>query len=186
MRPSQIFRRLLQIPAFTIGAVLTIAIGIGANAAVFSVIDGVLLKPLPYPDPDALIVLDHSAPGVSLKRTDAAPFLYFTYREDGRVFQDVGMWTGDTVSVTGVGEPEEVRCVDVTDAVLPMLGVKPALGRLFTKADDSPGTPGTVILAASYWRTRFGGDPSVIGRGIRLDGRPREIVGVLPDTFRFL
>jgi len=186
MRPRQIFRRLLQIPVFTIGAVLTIAIGIGANAAVFSVIDGVLLKPLPYPDPDALIVLDHSAPGVSLKRTGAAPFLYFTYREEGRVFQDVGMWTGDTVSVTGVGEPEEVRCVDVTDAVLPMLGVKPALGRLFTKGDDSPGTPETVILTAAYWRTRFGGDPSVIGRGIRLDGRPREIVGVLPDTFRFL
>ena len=186
MRPSQIFRRLLQIPAFTIGAVLTIAIGIGANAAVFSVIDGVLLKPLPYPDPDALVVLDHSASGVSLKRTGAAPFLYFTYREEGRVFQDVGMWTGDTVSVTGVGEPEEVRCVDVTDGVLPMLGVKPALGRLFTKGDDSPGTPETVILTAAYWRTRFGGDPSVIGRGIRLDGRPREIVGVLPETFRFL
>ena len=103
MRLHQILRRLLQLPAFTAVAVITLAIGIGANAAIFSVIDGVLLKPLPYPKPDELVVLDHSAPGVNLKSTGAAPFLYFTYREDGRVFQDVAMWTADTESVTGVG-----------------------------------------------------------------------------------
>jgi predicted permease len=121
-----------------------------------------------------------------VKSTGAAPFLYFTYREDGRTFQDVGMWTGDTVSVTGLAQPEEVRCVDVTDGVLPMLGVKPALGRLFTKADATPGSPETVMLTSGYWRTRLGGDPNVIGRRIRLDGQPREVIGVLPDTFRFL
>ena len=186
MRLNQILRRLLQLPVFTSVAVLTLAIGIGANAAIFSVIDGVLLKPLPYPDPDQLVVLDHAAPGVNLKHAGAAPFLYFTYREDARVFQDVGMWMGDTVSVTGLAEPEEVRCVDVTDAVLPLLGVKPALGRLFTKADDAPGNPETVILTAGYWRTRLGADPAVIGRRLRLDGQPREVIGVLPDSFRFL
>src|SRR5258705_11035498 len=135
MRLHQVLRRLLKLPVFTTVAVLTLAIGIGANAAIFSVIEGVLLKPLPYPQPDGLVVLDHAAPGVGLKTTGAAPFLYFTYLEVGRTFQNVGMWTGGTVSVTGLAQPEQVRRVDVTDGVLPMLGVTPALGRLFTKAD---------------------------------------------------
>src|SRR5512140_956681 len=102
MRLSHVLRRLLQLPLFTAVAVLTLAIGIGANAAIFSVLEGVLLKPLPYPEPDQLVVLDHSAAGINLPHTGSAPFLYFTYREDGRVFQDVAMWTGDTVSVTGL------------------------------------------------------------------------------------
>jgi len=186
MRLKQILRRLFQVPAFTAVAVITLAIGVGANAAVFSVVDGVLLKPLPYPQADQLVVLDHSAPGVNLKRTDAAPFLYFTYREDGRVFQDVAMWSSSSASVTGLAEPEEVPSVVVTDGALPMLGATPALGRLFTKQDDSPSSERTVILTAGYWRSRFGGDPSAIGRRIMLDGRPREIIGVLPDSFRFL
>ncbi len=185
MRLSHILRRLLQLPAFTTIAVLTLAIGIGANAAIFSVIEGVLLKPLPYPNPDELIVLDHAAAGVNLKNAGAAPFLYFTYREDGRVFQDVGMWQGDTVSVTGLAEPEEVRAADVTQAMLPMLGATPALGRLFTKDDDSPQSPETVILTSGYWRTRFGSDSSAVGKRILLDGRARDIIGVLPDAFRF-
>jgi predicted permease len=186
MRLKQIVRRLLKLPGFTAVAVFTLAIGIGANAAVFSVIEGVLLKPLPYPEPDRLIVLDHSAAGVGLKSVGAAPFLYFTYREDGRVFQDVGMWTGDSTSVTGLAEPEEVRCVLVTDGVLPLLGVKPALGRLFAKSDDLSGSPLTVVVTGGYWRTRLGSDPNAIGRRIVLDGRPTEIIGVLPDDFRFL
>ena len=186
MRLNQIFRRLLQLPGFTAVAVLTLAIGIGANAAVFSVVEAVLLKPLPYPNPDDLVLLDHSAPGVGLKSTGAAPFLYFTYREDGRTFEDVGMWTRDTTSVTGLAEPEEVQCVLVTDGVLPLLGVKPALGRLFARNDDLSGSPATVVLTAGYWRARLGADPSAIGRSIVLDGRPREIIGVLPDSFRFM
>ncbi len=186
MRLTQILRRLLQLPIFTSVAVLTLAIGVGANAAVFSVIEGVLLKPLPYPQPDQLVVLDHAAPGVNLKSTAAAPFLYFTYREQGRAFQDVAMWASDSVSVTGLAEPEEVPCLIVTDGLLPMLGVAPALGRLFTRRDDSPAGEQTVMLTAGYWRSRFGGDPSAVGRRIMLDGRPREIIGVLPDSFRFL
>src|SRR5262245_41502979 len=137
MRFTQIFRRLLQLPAFTAVAVFTLAIGVGANAAVFSVVDGVLLKPLPYPQADRLVVLDHAAPGVNLKSTGGSPFLYFTYREDGRAFEDVAMWASDTVSVTGLAEPEEVPAVIVTDGLLPMLNVTPALGRIFTKQDDS-------------------------------------------------
>ena len=181
MRLNQVLRSLARMPGFTAVAVLTLALGIGANTAIFSVIEGVLLKPLPYLSADQLVVLDHAAPGVNLKHAGSAPFLYFTYREDGRVFQDVGMWTGDTVSVTGLAEPEEVPPLDVTDGILPMLGAQPVLGRLFSKADDTPGGPETVMLSAGYWRSRFGGDPSAVGRRIMLDGRPREIIGVLPD-----
>jgi predicted permease len=173
-------------PVFTGITILTLALGIGANTAIFSVVQGVLLKPLPYPRSDELVVLDHSAPGANLPRAGMAPFLYFTYREDGRVFQDVGMFNTGTVSVTGIAEPEETPALFVTDGVLPILGVQPMLGRIFTKADDSPGTPETVILTAGYWRSKFGADPSAVGRTVMLDSRPREIIGVLPESFRFL
>jgi predicted permease len=186
MRLHQILRSLAKMPLFTSVAVLTLAIGIGANTAIFSVIEGVLLKPLPYPRSEELVVLDHAAPGINLPKTGAAPFLYFTYREDGRVFEDVGLVNSGTVSVTGLAEPEEVRTLFVTDGVLPMLGVQPALGRLFSKSDDAPGGPDTVVLSAGYWRAKFGADPSAIGRTLMVDSRPREIIGVLPDTFRFL
>jgi hypothetical protein len=122
MRLTQIARRLLQLPVFTGVAVLTLALGIGANAALFSVVDGVLFKPLPYPRGDRLVVLDHSAAGLDLKRAGIAPFLYFTYRDDTHVFQDVGMWTDDSQSVTGLAEPQQVLCLDVTDGLLPLLG----------------------------------------------------------------
>jgi predicted permease len=186
MRLKQVVRSLARMPGFTAVAVLTLAIGIGANTAVFGVIQGVLLKPLPYPRSDELVVLDHAAPGVKLASAGAAPFQYFTYREDGRVFQDLGLWNTGTVSVTGLAEPEEVRTLFATDAILPMLGAQPMLGRVFTRADDTPGTPETVVLTAGYWRSRFGGDPAAVGRTLMVDSKPREIVGVLSDSFRFL
>src|SRR5436190_12137255 len=186
MRWNQVLRSLARMPLFTGVAVLTLAIGIGANTAIFSVIDGVLLKPLPYPRSSELVALDHAAPGVNLPHTGAAPFQYFTYREEGRVFQDVGLWTTGTVSVTGLAEPEEVRTLFVTDAVLPILGVQPMLGHVFSRTDDAPGRPETVVLTSGYWRSRFGGNSSAIGRTLMLDSRPREIIGVLPVTFRFL
>jgi putative ABC transport system permease protein len=173
-------------PLFTGVAVLTLAIGIGANTAIFSVIEGVLLKPLPYPRSDELVALDHAAPGMNLPRVGAAPFQYFTYREEGRAFQDVGLWNTGTVSVTGLAEPEEVRTLFLTDGVLPMLGVQPMLGRVFSRADDTLGTPETVVLTSGYWRSKLGADRSAIGRTLILDSRPREIIGVLPDSFRFL
>ena len=186
MRLNQILRSLARNPLFTGVAVLTLATGIGANTAIFSVIEGVLLKPLPYPRSHELVALDHAAPGVNIQRAGAAPFLYFTYREEGRAFQDVGLWSTGTVSVTGLAEPEEVRTLFVTDGILSMLGVQPKLGRLFSRTDDAPGSPETVVLTSGYWRSKFGADSSAIGRTLMLDSRPREIIGVLPDTFRFL
>ena len=185
MRLSQIVRRLLQLPVFTSVAVLTLAIGIGANSAIFSVIEGVILEPLPFARSDQLVVIDHAAPGLGIKAVGAAPFLYFTYREDARVFQDVALYTSDTESITGIGEPEEVRSLVVTEGLLPILGVAPALGRTFTKDEDSPKGGETVVLTDGYWRTRFGSDPSAVGRRLLVNGRAREIIGVLPASFRF-
>ncbi|MDQ2711054.1 MAG: ABC transporter permease [Acidobacteriota bacterium] len=186
MALRHIFRRLRQAPLFTILTVLTIAIGIGANTAVFSVIEGVLLKPLPFTHSEQLVSVSHEAPGVNLKDAGSAAFLYFTYREESHAFQRIGMWSGDTGSVTGLAEPEEVKCLDVTAEVLPLLGVQPGLGRFFTKMDDSPGQPETVVLTYGYWQTKFGSDASALGRRLMVDGRPREIIGVLPRGFRFL
>ena len=146
---------------FTVITVVTLALGIGANAAIFSVLQGVLLKPLPYPEADRLVAVDHAAPGVNLKNTGMAPFLYFTYREGSRTLDDIGMWQGDSLSVTGMAEPEQVPGVDVTDGVLPLLGAQPVLGRVFSRQDDSAGSPETVILSYAYWQRRFGGDAGV-------------------------
>jgi predicted permease len=173
-------------PLFTGMAVLTLALGIGANTAIFSVISGVLLKPLPYPQSDRLVALDHAAPGFDIARAGAAPFLYFTYREEGRAFEDVALWNTGTVSVTGLAQPEEVQVLFATDGLLPILGVQPMLGRVFSRADDTPAGAETVVLTAGYWRSKLGADRAAVGRIVTLDGKPREIVGVLPDGFRFL
>jgi predicted permease len=171
---------------FTAIAAVTLALGIGATSAMFSVIDGVLLKPLPYPHPEELIDLHLTAPGVNFPDADPAPFLYFTYREQGRSFQSVGLYQWNTQSVTGLTEPEEAECLNVTAEVLPILGVQPALGRGFSEKDATPGSPLTMVLTNGWWQARFGGDRSVIGRRVMIDGIPREVIGVMPESFRFL
>jgi predicted permease len=186
MRLRQLLRSLAKAPLFSSVAVLTLAVGIGATTAVFSVIESVLLEPLPYPRSDELVSIDHSAPGINLPSAGAAPFLYFTYREENRSFEDVGLWNTGTVSVTGLAEPEEAPALFVTDGVLPMLRAQPMIGRVFSSADAAAGNPETVVLTSGYWRSKFGGEPSAIGRTLMIDGRPREIIGVFADTFRFL
>jgi len=171
---------------FSAITLLTLALGIGANTAVFSVIESVLLKPLPYPHAEQLVSIMHRAPELHIDELPSSPSTYFTYREHGRVFQDVGLFTMDTMSVTGLSEPEQVRCLFVTDGVLPILGIPPEIGRWFSKQDDSPRSPDTIVLMWGYWRRRFGGDRTVIGRRIMVDARAREIIGVMPERFRFL
>ena len=186
MHVTHALRRLVRFPVFTAIAVFTLALGIGANSAVFAVVYAVLLKPLSYPAADRLVALDHAAPGVNIPSAGMAPFLYFTYREQGTTLESIGMWQGDTASVTGLAEPEEIPLVILTEGVLPTLGVQPLLGRIFTRGDDSPGSPETAVLSYAYWQSRFGGEASAIGRRVMFDGRPREIIGVLPASFRFL
>ncbi len=181
-----ILRRLMRSPMFAAITLLTLAIGIGANTAIFSVVNGVLLKPLPYSDPDRLVGLEHTAPGLNMKEINMGPANYFTYREQGRAFEDVGLYTGGSVSVTEVGQPERVETLWVTDGTLPILGVRPELGRTFTRRDDTDGSPRTAVLTWGYWQQRFGGSPAAIGKRIVVDGRQHEIVGVLPRSFQFM
>ena len=179
-------RRLFRAPLFTSVAVLTLALGIGANAAIFSVVNGVLLKPLPFAEPDRLVGVWHAATGMNIKLLNQGPATYLTYREQGQVFEDIALWDNTSVSITGSGEPERVRALLVTDGLLPILRVQPALGRPFSREDDSPGTPETVILTHQFWLRKFGGDPAAVGRTLVVDGKPREVVGVLPEKFKFL
>jgi len=183
-------RTLCHNPTFTAIAVLTLGIGIGANTAVFSVVNSVLLKPLSYPHSEELVALRQTAPGAAglTSFNDGLPLsasMYFTYAEQNRTFQALGVWAAGTASVTGQAEPEQVRMVGVSDGIPQALGTQPLLGRWFTEFDQQPGSPPMAMLAYGYWQRRFGGDLSVIGRKIIVDSVPREIVGVMPAGFRF-
>jgi predicted permease len=179
-------RKLLRAPLFSGVAILTLAVAIGSNAAIFSVVNGVLLKPLPFKDPETLVGIWHKAPGLGFPEVNQSPALHFTYLDESRTFESVGMWDNSAVSVTQVAEPEQVPSMNVTHQVLPMLGIQPVVGRTFSEEDDSPGTPETIILGYGYWQRRFGGDPSAVGRTLTVGGRPMEVIGVLPAGVRFL
>jgi predicted permease len=181
-------RRAWKKPGFTLIAVVTLGLGIGATTAIFTVLNGVLIKPLPYPHPEALISVWHSGvfQGTKIDKMNLSVPMYVSYSEDNKTFEQFGIWSNGTSNITGVGEPEQVRSLQVTNEILPALSVGPLIGRWFTKADDSPETPETVILTYGYWQRRFGGDKGVVGRSITIDSRAREIVGVMPRTFEFL
>jgi len=183
---SSLTRKLSRSPMFTLVSVVTLALGIGATTAIFSVVHGVLLKPLPFDEPEDLVGVWHEAPGLGFDLLNQSPAFHFTYRDESQVFDDVGMWQTSQVTVTGVAEPERVPALRVTDGTLSLLRVKPALGRLFTAEDDLPGSAETLVLSYGYWQRRFGGDAAVLGRTLAVGGRPMEIIGVLPAHFRFL
>lgn len=175
--------------SFTAVAVLTLGLGIGANTAVFSVVNSVLLKPLAFPRAEELVDVAQVAPGAggiiaSRGGLGLSPSMYFTYTEQNRSFQSMGVWTSSYVTVTGLTEPEQVFANLISDGLLQALAAQPEIGRLLTPADQVPGSNESVLLAYSYWQRRFGGDRSVIGRKIFVDARPREIVGVMPADFR--
>lgn len=182
-------RTLRRSPIFTTVTLLTLAISIGATTAVFSVVNSVLLKPLAYPRPDALVGVWHTAPGAAGLSSVSGDLrlsasMFFTYEEHNKTFDEIGLWQTISTTVTGVGEPEEVRTVVVTNGTLQALGVPPLLGRWLAEADQQPGAPATVMLGHGYWQRRFGGDLSIVGRVLTIDARPREIVGVMPQGFR--
>ena len=152
-------RRLFKSPAFALTAIITVGAAIGANALIFSVVNGVILKPLPYADPETLVGAWLVAPGVMQGPLQQSAGTYFMIRDSGQSFEDIGLWQSGSATITGRGEPEQVETLFVTDATLPLLGIKPALGRLFTKEDDLPNGPNVVLISHRYWQRAFGGEP---------------------------
>ena len=181
-------RMIRKSPGFSLAAILTLALGIGSTTAVFSVVNAVLIRPLPYPEPDRLVGVWHSAQfqGITSNNVRLSSTMYLTYLEHADTFADFGLWRSTRASVTGMGEPEQVPALVVTYGTLPAVDVPPMLGRWFTASDDNAGTPETVILSYGYWQRRFAGSASVIGTRVTVDSRPREVIGVMPQSFRFL
>ena len=182
-------RTLRRQPAFTVAAVLTLALGIGANTATFAALNSVLLEPLPYPDADDLVAVWNRAPGApGLADISGglrlSPSMYVTYAEGNRTFEHIGIWSPRPAAVTGVSEPEQVRSIAVSDGTLQALGVPPQLGRWFSAADQNPGGTPTVMLGYGYWQRRFGGDSNAVGRSITVEAVSHEIIGVMPRGFR--
>jgi hypothetical protein len=179
-------RRLLRSPAFTVAAVLTLALAIGANAAIFAVVERVLLNPLPYPDSDRLIDVDHGAlrlnipQGMGLTRG-----YYYQYAERAHTLESIAIYVSDDATLTGDREPERIRVTRATPPLAQVLRVRPAIGRWFTDDEGRPGAPPRVVLSYGFWMRRFGGDPRIVGRVITLSDVSTEIVGVMAQTFAF-
>jgi predicted permease len=180
-------RGLARRPAFTLAAVLTLALGIGATTAIFSVVYSVLIKPLPYPNADELVRIKHSARG-EFGGADFDATMYFTYRDENRTFANIGLWQDGSATLTDRGEPERVRTLRVTDGTLQALGVQPMRGRWFTEQEHGPAAegPAPVILSHAFWQRRFGGDEAAVGDQLSIDARPAQVVGIMPPDFRFL
>src|SRR5688572_1595854 len=145
-------RRLARTPMFTVATLLTLALGIGANAAIFSIVNSALLKPLPFPEPDRLVGLRQTAPGVNIADLSASIADYVTYREESLTLADVALWRSSALTVTGLAEPERVDGMYATFRLLPLLGVQPILGRAMLERDDESGSPEVVMLGHGYWQ----------------------------------
>jgi predicted permease len=175
-------------PGFSVPALLSLALGIGANVAIFSVVNAVLIRPLPYPEPEKLVGVFNSAvfSGQVVKEWPLTLDMYAAYQEHARSFEDFGVWNAGTATVTGLGDPEQVASVAMTHGVLRALGVRPYLGRWFSSEDEVQGAQQTVILSYKYWQRRFGGDGRVLGRLVVIDFVPHQVIGIMPRSFEFL
>jgi predicted permease len=180
-------RQLRRNPVFTCVILLTLAIGIGANTLIFSVTSALMLKPLPYKDADRLAILWLRSPGIGIPQDWPSPGQYHDIRTQSQVFDEAAILIGMSHRLSGLeGEAKAIKVdgIDTSSSLLPMLGVKPLLGRLFVPAEDRPGSQDTVILTYGLWKQTFGGDPGIIGRSITVDAKTRTVVGVLPREFR--
>src|SRR5262249_31846550 len=178
-------RLLRKSPGFTLIAVITLALGIGANSAIFSVVNAVLIRPLPYPASERLVTLWNKYPKMGMSEASWSGPDFADRREADRVFERIGVYTDANLNLTGGGEPERIQGVRVSEGLLPALGVPPERGRFFTPAEDRPGGPAVVLVSRGLWKRRFGGDPDLIGKGITLNGRSHTVIGIMPDGFGF-
>ncbi len=176
------WRQLAKSPGFTFIAVLALALGIGANVALFSVINSVLLRPLPYPEPDRLVRLSSTNEQQNFTRIGFSYPRYLAVQGGQQVFSDLAFSVGNGFTITGRGDPQQVFGTHITANFLPTLGVQPLLGRNFSADEDRPGGEPVVMLSHAFWQQQFNADPSVLGRSLNLDGRPHTIIGVLPPA----
>lgn len=174
--------------AFSIAVLLSLGLGIGANTAIFSVLNAVLIRPLPYRGSDALVGVFNRIviQGEVFENAELSAGMYAACKEGGRVFESFGVWTPGAATVTGKGEPEQLATITMTQGVLPTLGVPAHIGRWFSSEDDTPGSPDTVILSYGYWQRKFGGDRDALGRTVVIDSFPHRVIGVMPQSFRLV
>jgi putative ABC transport system permease protein len=178
-------RGLLRSPAFTALAVLTLAVGIGATTAVFSLVNAILLRPLPFPEPERLVGVWHSAPGLDIQQFEHSLGTYVLYKRHARTLEGIALYDAGSSSLTDGTTPERVTAAGATASLFTVLRVGPARGRVFVEADERPGAEPVVILSDALWRRRFGGDPAVVGKSLRVNDVARQVVGVMPPSFRF-
>lgn len=176
-------RMLFKSPGFTLVAILSLMIGIGINITIFSVINTLLLRPLPYQDPDRLVIMWNRSPGLNITQDWLSVGEYLDLKNDNKVFEQVAVILGDSFNFTGQGLPEYIEGVRVSSSLFPLLGAEAALGRRFMVEDDEKGKPPIVILSYGFWQRRFGGDANVIGKTLSLNGNNFTIVGVMPRSF---
>ncbi|MBZ5498757.1 MAG: ABC transporter permease [Acidobacteriia bacterium] len=177
------FRALAKNPGFAAAAILALAIGIGANTTIFSVTNALLLRPLPYQDPNRLVILWNRSPGLGIAEDWFSTAQYFDIKAGHTGFEQLAIAIGGNVNLTGDGEPERVGTIRVSSNLLPMLGVRPAQGRLFVPEEDSQGRPLTAVLSYGMWARRYGSDPDVIGKSITINGQPYQVIGILSRSF---
>jgi putative ABC transport system permease protein len=180
------FRQLLGKPGFTAIAILSLALGIGANTAIFSLVDAVLLRPLPFQDPDRLVMVWEDAAKIGFPRNTPAPANYADWRAQNQVFEDMAALDWRAYNMTDEGEPEKVGAQAVTANFFPLLGVKPELGRVFNAEEDKPDGNKVALISYGLWQRRFGGNPALIGKEILLDEQKHTVIGVMPPGFQFM
>src|SRR5438445_2256592 len=178
-------RSLLKRPGFTAIAVITLALGIGANTTLFSFVNGILLRPLPYRDPGQLVILDETSPKQGIKSFSVSYPNFVDWREQNHVFEDVAVYQASTYSLVGGGEPEQIRGARISQGLFELLGVTPKLGRTITAEEDRPETNNVVLISHSLWQRRFASAESVVGQSLTVNGRACTIVGVMPSGFKF-
>src|SRR5690242_2778723 len=174
---------LVKTPGFTAVAVLTLALGIGANSAIFSIVNSLLLNPLPYRDSNRLAIIWSHSPGANVEKDWPSPGQFEAIKANSTVFEDIAIVHGRSLNVGGLSNPARAGAVDASSNLLPLLGAKPLLGRLFLPEEDTPDKPHTVILSNGFWRREFGGNEKVLQNTLLLNGEPYQIVGVMPADF---
>jgi putative ABC transport system permease protein len=179
------FRGLLQVPGFTLLCMLTLGVGICANTVIFSLVHGILLRPLPLSEPDRVVAIWHTFPGTGSERVALSDAVFLFYRRANRSFADIGIYLNDAANLTSGPEPERVSVCIATASLFSVLGVSPLRGRTIVADDEKPGAEPVAVISGDLWRRAFGADPEILDKVLRLDGIPRRIVGVMPGGFNF-